>query len=277
MKQFFLFAGLAITTLAQAQIKDGKASVTSAAPLKEGKVIYEQTLQFQFRGNQQMPANLPKSQVLTYELLFGNHQSLLQMLPNTAEEANSFSGNGNSFRMMRGGDDVVYYNFETGKKTAQRELESKNYLVEDTIQKLPWKITDESKVILGYTVQKATAQNISKRMMMTMENGTMTRKEMPDTATIIAWFAPSIPVPAGPQFQGQLPGLILELDANRGRSVYKAIEISPKVNVSSIKEPKGGKRMAQADFEKENQKVMEAFRKRMADNGGRVNIQMIQQ
>lgn len=35
-------------------------------------------------------------------------------------------------------------------------------------------------------------------MMMNMDNGVMERKEVDDTANIVAWFATDIPVSAGP-------------------------------------------------------------------------------
>jgi GLPGLI family protein len=106
---------------------------------------------------------------------------------------------------------------------------------------------------------------------MTMENGEMKRQMMPDTTVINAWIAMDIPVPAGPEFQGQLPGLILELDMNNGRVVYKALEISQKVNASSIKEPKSGKHITAADFDKEREKAMEEMRRNMP-RGGRIQI-----
>jgi GLPGLI family protein len=78
-------------------------------------------------------------------------------------------------------------------------------------------------------------------------------------------------VPAGPEFQGQLPGLIIELDMNNGRTVYKATEISAKVSTDKIKEPKGGKRITNADFAKEREKLMEEMRRNMP-SGSNVRI-----
>lgn len=71
-----------------------------------------------------------------------------------------------------------------------------------------------------------------------------------------------MPVPAGPEFKGQLPGLILELNMNNGRVVYHALEISTKVNPASIKEPKG-KRITAAEFNKARDKEMEEMRRNM--------------
>jgi GLPGLI family protein len=146
----------------------------------------------------------------------------------------------------------------------QRELFDREFLIEDSINMLNWKLHEETKTVLGHTVRKATAQRYSMRPQMTMTNGEMKREEIPDTAMITAWYATDIPVAAGPgEYQGQLPGLILELDINRGRTTYRAVEISPKVNLSGIKEPKGGKKMTQGEFAKERLKMMEEMQKNM--------------
>ena len=69
-------------------------------------------------------------------------------------------------------------------------------------------------------------------------------------------------------YQGQLPGLILELDENNGRTFFKAVEVSPKVSVSKIKEPKDGKKITAAEFDKERDKVMEEMRRNMPNGNG---------
>ena len=104
-----------------------------------------------------------------------------------------------------------------------------------------------------------------------MDNGKMERKEMPDTSNIIAWFTPDIPVAAGPfEFQGQLPGLILEMDVNNGRQKFVALEISPKGDIASIKEPQKGKRVTREEFKKESDKMMDEMEKNNQGGGRRV-------
>jgi len=103
----------------------------------------------------------------------------------------------------------------------------------------------------------------------------MKRQVIPDTAVVIAWFTTDIPLPIGPEVQGQLPGAILELDINKGQTIYTALEISPKVNVGKIKEPKDGKKVTAAEFAKERDKIMEEMRKNMPNrgNGSVIRIQ----
>jgi GLPGLI family protein len=250
------------------------AAQVAAAQMKEGKVVYESTqqLNFQFKSNGPEIPNLPKTITKQYELLFANNQSLWQPLPDMNQEANQMAGpsGGPMISMFRigGADAVTYHNFETGKRVSERELSAKNYLVEEPIGKLTWKLTEESKIILGHRAFKATADRISTRTMVTMENGETSRKQVPDTSKIVAWFAADIPVPAGPDFQGQLPGLILELDINNGRTVFKALELSPKVNASAIKAPSRGKKISAEDYAKEQSKMMDQM---MQNRGGRGN------
>jgi GLPGLI family protein len=139
----------------------------------------------------------------------------------------------------------------------------KDFVVTDTITKLQWKLSDETKPILNFTARKATATSIVVRPRMSMENGQMKREMITDTVPVVAWFTTEVPVPTGPDFQGQLPGLILELEMNKGQNITKAIEFSPKVAAAKIKEPKDGKKLTAAEFSKEREKLMEEMRKNM--------------
>jgi GLPGLI family protein len=240
------------------------------AQMKEGKIVYERVMQMPVRminGDPELAAQIPKSRTDQYELLFGNGQSLWQYLPNAANEGdpNTFAGGEIVLRMAGGGNDMSYHNFEKGTLTDQREIAQQTYVVTDSIRKLEWKLTEETKTILGHSVHKAISQATHTRMRMTMENGEMKREPVQDTMAVVAWFAEDIPVPAGPgEYQGQLPGLILEMDINKSQTVFKAIEISSKVNKSRVKEPRDGKKMTATEFSKERDRLMEEMRKNMS-------------
>lgn len=261
MKKLLLIGCIAFATAAAAQIK-------------QGRVVYERTMQLTPPRIQSPDGNvpdLPRSRTDNFELLFANNQSLWQSVPDANEEANTVSGNGNFFR-FGGTDDIAYYNFETGRQVNQQEIATRSFVIEDSIRKLNWKLSNETKTILGHTAHKATAQSYGTRMQMVMENGEMKRQQVADTSNVTAWFTTDIPVPVGPQnFQGQLPGLILEVSANNGRMVFKAVEISDKVNTKNIKEPKDGKKVTAAEFAKEREKIFEEMRRNMP-NGGRMRI-----
>jgi GLPGLI family protein len=264
MKKFLIFAALSVSLAARSQ-------------LKEGRVVYERTFQLPvrlFNADPSIAAQIPKSRTDQYELLFGNNQSLWQYVPDASSEGdpNSFASGGMVIRFAGGGNEITYANFDKGTIVSQREIAEKNYVVTDSIRKLDWKLSDETKTVLSYTVHKAISQRISTRSQMTMENGEMKRQQVPDTVAIVAWFTTDIPVPSGPSYQGQLPGLILELDENNGQTVYRAIEVSPKVSLNKIKEPRDGKKLSAAEFTKERDRIMEEMRKN-APNGLQFRMQ----
>jgi GLPGLI family protein len=255
------------------------------AQMKEGKVLYERTIQLQFRGGDirfggdgapppPPSEGRPTERKDKFELSFANNQSLWESVPEMDDNDNVLGegpGGGRMVMRFAGGDDLSYHNFTTGKRLDERELSAKKYVVEDSIQKIKWKLTEETKTILGHTAQKATGERYGMRSVMSMENGEMKRQMMPDTTIVSAWMAMDIPVPAGPEFQGQLPGLILELEMNNGRITYRALEISQKVNASAIKEPKGGKRITAAEFTKLRDKEMDEMRRNIP-GGARIQI-----
>ena len=285
MKNIICIVAAFLAVGAHAQNMEGKLS----APMntKEGKVIYERTTQlggarFMGRGGNippEMQAQLdkmPKSRTDQFELLFTPQHSLYQYLPNAADEsggATTISGGGMTIQMRAPGiNDVTYVDFAKGTRSEQREVMEKNYVVVDTPARLQWKLSDETKPILNFIARKASATTINQVPTLTMENGEMKREMRSDTAKIVAWYTTDVPVPAGPAYAGQLPGLILELDMNNGRSVTRAIEFSPKVSANKIKEPNDGKKLSAAEFTAERERIMEEMRKNMPA-GNRIRMQ----
>jgi GLPGLI family protein len=246
---------------------------------KEGKVVYQRTVQMQIAfagGNDEMERMIPRSRTDAFELSFGNNQSLWRAVDQDNDETfqQEDDGGGIQIRMVaQGANDVLYNNFENGRRVEQRELFERKFLIDDSIRPLKWKMTGETKTILNHNCMKATTTQITQRMQMNLDDGVMKRKEVSDTSLVIAWFASDIPVSAGPaEFQGQLPGLILEMDVSNGRQVFKAIEISPKVDLAAIKEPTGKRRYTQEEFRKERNKMMDEMEKN--NRGGRREIRI---
>ncbi len=249
------------------------------AQQKQGVVLYERTSQIQIRFSDDhggLEQQMPKTRTDKFELTFGNNQSLWKSAEddNGTTDVSGGDGGGMQIRMVvAGNDDVLYNNFETGKKVEKRELFDKSFIIDDSIRSLKWKMTGETKTILHLPCMKATTTRTSTRTMMNMDNGKMERKEIQDTSTIVAWFTSSIPVSAGPaEFQGQLPGLILEMDIKDGTQTFKATSISEKDDVSIIKEPTGKKHYTPDEFKKERDKMMEEMNRN--NQGGNRIIRM---
>jgi len=244
---------------------------TTSAQQKQGTVIYTRTMQMQINidDNNHMGQMLPKTRNDNFELMFGNNKSIWKHIDEEDNNDDVNSG-GMQIRMIAPGqNDVVFYDFANAKKIEQREMMERKFIVTDSIQKLDWKLGAETQTILGHVCEKATAQRAGKRTQMTMDNGKMERKEIADTSTIVAWFTKDIPVPAGPEVQGQLPGLILALDISNGRAVYKAVELSEKADIASIKEPTKGKKVTPDEYKKETVKMMDEMQKNNQGSGNR--------
>lgn len=249
----------------------GLAVITVEGQQKQGKVLYTRTLQMMLDAVVEDGASLPHPPTNTgkLEVLFGNGQSLRRTVEEDRPEEEQMEGGMRVNIMVAGADDLTYVNLTTGQVVEQREFGAKNYIVADSIRKLDWKLTGQTSTILNYPCQQAVARLIGKRATMSMENGEMKTKEVADTSEIVAWFTLSIPVSAGPEYPGQLPGLILGLDINNGRMVYKAVEISGDVDLAAIKAPSKGKKVTAAEFDKERDKI---FAEMQRNNSGRMRM-----
>lgn len=248
------------------------ARAQNNAPLKQGRVVYEQqikggTATLNINGNTQT-INRP-DRTLRLEVLFTQEESLRRQLETNerpdAEMAGPSSGMVGSVRVVSTSmsDATIWHNFTEERKVESREAAGKKFLVQDSIRKHTWKLTGETKTILGYTCQKATSRTPVKSFNMQLQDGQMKRTEKWDTINVTVWFAPAISIPAGPEYQGQLPGLILETESRNGSNIVRAVEISEKVKLTDIKEPKTGKKVTQAEYMKEVEDSQKQMMERM--------------
>ena len=236
MRKYFSVAFLFAITITHAQTK-------------QGTIVYERKIDVHRRmEDEQMKAMVPQFRTDKHELLFNKNVSVYKSVEE--EEAPDPFDNGGGNRLMirfggPGDDGVLYKNFSNQKTLQQTSLGDKEYIIDDTIRTQQWKLADETKTILNHSCKKATTKT---------ERG----------SDIVAWYAEDIPVPAGPENFGGLPGAILLLDANNSEIVFTATEIKNDVSTKDLKEPASGKHITRVDFEK---KVDEAFGP--ADSKGR--------
>jgi GLPGLI family protein len=185
---------------------------------------------------------------------------------------------GGSVRMVMnfgGGDgDELYKNFSNHTSIKQTNLGAKTYIIEDSIKTQQWKLTADTKTILGFSCRKALARQMQKVVsnvrMITSVNGVGdTTKSAVDQSQqneieIVAWYAEDIVSPVGPENNGGLPGVILQLDVNSGETVFTAVDIKKEVNKKTVKPPTKGKKITSQEFTKLLQQMME----NMQQNGG---------
>ncbi len=261
MKQYILLLSLLLVVI----ISFGQSN--------QGRIVYERTTKLQIQVNDPAFANsIPRERKDKFELLYSGNKTLWRASEEDGPEPEMHWNNGSGAEVrivVPGSNDVTYSDIQAQRKVEKKEIFSKEFVVEDSIRRMAWKIGSESKKILGYDCKTATTQRIQPTTRINMDNGEMKREEVMDTATIRAWFTDAIPGFAGPEiYQGQLPGTILEVDVNNGKSHYIALEISPKVDEKEIREPKG-KKITPQEFKKERDKMFEQMQQ---NGGGNINI-----
>lgn len=149
----------------------------------------------------------------------------------------SNSQNGGMFSGVSLGDTgLIHKNFETQTFQWETSVSNKNYIVSDSLKKYDWKISNETKDILGYETRKAEAT-------------------IDSLITIEAWYAPKLAFKNGPEYYDGLPGLILE--AIEMKTSSKILQSTKKFTATSILidkdkkiiKPKKGKIISKTEYE----------------------------
>lgn len=237
---------------------------TLLAQQKEGTILYEKKVNLHKTiQNEQMKAMMPEFRTSRHQLLFSDSVSIYRMIPEVEAPDPFSSGSGGPVMISVGGGadgGDLYKNFAQAKGIQSSEFGGKSYLIIDTLKSEPWKMTEESKKILGVNCYKATRKlkQAQRAVIRTFggpsnnNNDTTKKQASPEMKEIeiVAWFANDIITPAGPENYGQLPGLILELDIDNGTTVFTATEIKKTVNKKELKEPQKGKPISKQEFQK---------------------------
>ncbi len=180
-------------------------------------------------------------------------------------------------------DGIIYKNIKTKEMLIAHELFGKAFKVVDTLPKLEWKITGETKQIGRYLCVKATATKtwedfnlLTIRRAAASENRENKKKdsiaELPMAKEIEAWYTTQIPVNQGPDKFWGLPGLILEISTGETTILCSKIVVNPKEKLT-IKAPSKGKAISQKAYEgiaiKKYQEMRANFRRQRGGQGRR--------
>lgn len=239
----------------------------------QGKAVYEsKTVVKMDFGGRNIPEDrkkmimerMKKAGEKTFILSFNQVESLYK--EEVKLEQPGGQQNGMRFGMMGSGGGDIYKNAKEETYAVKQDLFGKIFLVKDSLPKLQWKMSGESKKIGKYTVFKASATKTVKRPNMSAlfnrdskEKGNeFIEKEI----EIIAWYSMDIPVNQGPANYWGLPGLILEVNDDVTNILCSQIVMNPKERIE-IKAPSKGKEVTQDEFDSISRNKM----KEMRENG----------
>ena len=190
-----------------------------------------------------------------------------------------------------------YKNVKSKDVLQDQEFFGKQFLIKDELKTLEWKMGTETKQIGKYTCFKATAiktvDEFDWRSMRrrgrgnenkdnkkakdsikkgdstdTKPNDLLSEIEVPKTIEITAWYTPQIPINQGPDSYWGLPGLILEVNADRTTILCTKIVMNPEEK-ETLNKPEKGEVVTQAEYTKIITKKMEEMREMYRGRGGR--------
>jgi GLPGLI family protein len=139
-------------------------------------------------GYDQYIKNHQQIQSLKSALVFGDNKTLFTPTPPPDNEYGYLI-----FDLpMAKQNNTTYVDINNSTRVSQRKVFGENFLVKDSVNKIKWKITDETRDILGYSCRRA--------------NGLML-----DSVYVVAFYTDQIPVSGGPESFTGLPGMILQV------------------------------------------------------------------
>lgn len=228
-------------------------SLLTHAQQNEGIVTYDFKINMHRRlgpDQEQFKSMVPEFQTAKKQLLITATESLYKNAPESQEEEVEVTPSENQVVKIKfqQPEALLYRNFSTKKRVDYRPFFDKNFLIESDFPAANWKVSGETKAILGQMCLKATLQDTS------AEN------------KVAAWFTPNISIQSGPEGYGLLPGLILELDINDGETIVTASNIEwKKLDADAITVPDKGKKVTEEEYKK----TVEEHKQKMKEmNGG---------
>ncbi|MEM9546498.1 MAG: GLPGLI family protein [Bacteroidota bacterium] len=220
---------------------------------KSGEILYEETMKLDIQtddapGGVDLTGMLPASRSVTKKLTFNENESVYEDSGDGPEDTEFSSDDGSIEIKIMASDieSILYTNYDNEESLDQQGFMDRAFIISKPVTKLKWKITPEKVKYLDYECMKATT---------TDEEG----------REIVAWFAPAIPVNAGPSGYGQLPGAILMLSRDDQKLEIKATRIELK-EVDTIKKPNDGKKVTMEEYDKIVEEKMKEMEK---EYGGR--------
>jgi GLPGLI family protein len=145
-------------------------------------------------------------------------------------------------------DEVTVQNVSDKKLSVQREVFEQTYLIQDSLRKLPWTITGETRTIAGFECRKAVTR-------------------ICDSVYVVAFYTDDIVVSSGPESFGGLPGMILGLAVPRMYATWFATRVElPEPATAELNPKQKGKKVGWKQLSDELGKALKDWGKYGAKN-----------
>lgn len=136
---------------------------------------------------------------------------------------------------------IVYSDLDKKQSIIQKKYFDRTYLVKDTLRKIKWKMTNETREIAGFKCRRANALVL-------------------DSVYLVAFYTDEIHVPGGPEQFNGLPGMILGVVAQYENVRWFATKVTDAaVDLKMLTPPKKGKVVNNKQLYDELMKMTNSF------------------
>lgn len=213
------------------------------------KVVYVRQMLKELWGSDEFEkwgGNLPQTATYYYDFV-GNQENAVYKV---GKESNAMKG---WWDNMFGSRNIVYSDFKNKKLTSQKPVFEETFLVQDSLLKIKWKLTPDTRLIAGFDCRKAVGL-------------------LNDSIAIFAFYTDEILVSGGPESIQGLPGLILGMGVPRLHATWFATKVT--VNEGNVAVPVPAKRAKKVSYQA---MVNEIYRvlKNWGSEGGKMLINFV--
>lgn len=113
-----------------------------------------------------------------------------------------------------------YTDYNSGNYTMNKDVFGSSFQIKDSIYKIDWKLSNESRIIAGFNCRKATGKIM-------------------DSVYVFAFYTDEITIPGGPCTIHGLPGMILGMTIPRLYTSWIATKVTPSNKPSITPIPEG--------------------------------------
>ncbi|MDP4130843.1 MAG: GLPGLI family protein [Bacteroidota bacterium] len=199
--------------------------------LSEGKIEFTRTVNLIARitpdddgFSDLMKKTMPKFKRTYFQLFFSHNQWVYK--PGRENPEN------NKLWEEAAETNVVSGDYSTGRSVSQKEVFGETFLIQDSLRRIRWKMTDETRDIAGFTCHRANALIM-------------------DSIYVVAFYTDEIVTPGGPESFSGLPGMILGISLPHQHITWFAdqVEVIP-ITKPQLTPPTKGKKCNNAVFSK---------------------------
>jgi GLPGLI family protein len=191
-------------------------SVNMHAQIK--RMINKNNEMFYGPALEQYKKTQPQFKILKSTLAFTKDKTLFTPIEPELTPRNMFSDIPSGAQ-----NNVIFTDLSAFKSVAQKKVYEESFLVTDSVRKITWKVTSETRDIAGYTCRRANAIIM-------------------DSIYVVAFYTDEIPVSGGPESFAGLPGMILGVALPHENMTWFAKLVTPKaLPPNTMVPPKKGK------------------------------------